>query len=242
MITIKKISENLTLIVGVLIFSAVIRLKLLYNNFNLDILSYMDFTEILLSNFEMFFLIGTGLIIIAIPTYWYKIKQEKKGLLINEANIVDKADSSIYNAFIGSIFLIGNIKLNPLNWNICWVIIDLILLLSILTWIIVPILTLTEKEIERLNEIKRTRLLYLKVNLIIGFMCATYFCTIIESMFFYETRHKISFTYKNEIVKSSYRNLFLGETKNFIFMYDILNDSASIFNKEGIDKISIKVN
>lgn len=217
-----------------------IHLQTYYYFFDIEILNYLELTEIILFFFSKSIIIITTILIIISITYATEIKKEneyknKEIKIKSESKILDKLGIFII-IFLGIYILINCITGNyigliyPVGYGVCFLIFYL----------------LEKYFFERLLS-NNTEFFFLSFNLSIVVFLLINLNTITTSIERgYNIRNnnlvikEVHFTYNNKNIDTSKQILYIGETKKNIFFFNSKTKETIIYKMENVDNLIMK--
>lgn len=246
----KELKEVLPFLGGLLLVLGFIKLYLFYNNFGINISEYIEFSEILVAflpnmlGLSIIIIIGFLNNFILTSVSEFEIESKLKNEIIETIGFTDKLKKH-YKLnpllFLGTIILLMiysfSSYINSLNANIFRN--ASILFIAILVYQILWFeISYKYKKLYE-NEISQT---YSNLILIV------YFLTIYNIFFTYSNIEKIeksegtkvSFCIDDDYFKSDSDNIYIGQCKEYLFMYNKKNKEAKVFKRSDITNLILK--
>jgi hypothetical protein len=221
-----------------------IHLQTYYYYFNIDILNYLDITEIILLFFNKSILLTLGIISVVVVSYVldYKITNEtdEKKEIPNTKPINKR---SLYFGTFIILSLIGYVLLLLIRENYIGLIYPIgytigAIIYFILEKYVFKILFTHQSAFFSISTVISIVALFL-INLI----TITYS---IEKGYYIRYKNQvlkqISFSYNKETIHTTNNVKYIGETKSNLFLYDSNKKETIIYKMENIDNIIIKIN
>lgn len=217
-----------------------IHLQAYYYFFDIQIINYLDLTEIVLLFFNTSILL---ILIILIVIFTIYILDKK---IANDVKIKSAAGQpkKKFSNRLGYILFFTQIIYAILVY-LSGYYIGLIYPFGYLT--LIAIFFLFEKLFLKTMLKENNSFFFISLYICIAAFLLTNLCTITNSI---ETGYNIrnsnkeikyiSFTYKNKIVESSKNFVYVGETKSYMFLFDSKMKQTTIYKKENIDDLKMK--
>lgn len=244
----KDFIKNTSLITGILIYLGFFELWIYYKIFNLNIIYYIDFSEIIVSflgDILILILISIGLIY---SYYMFNIKfnlqEELKNIeeksKIKYSKRLVKILKGYSGTFIG-IFIIGIMifflfKTNVLKW------IGVVIILQNILYIPFDII-IQEIRIAYYNKHKElaSTNIFVYIFEFIAILLMLSFFTLneaqsVKNYYYYGTEVTIN----SNVMKSDSIEYFIGKTRNYIFFYNDTAKVARIFPMDDVKEIRLK--
>ena len=254
----KRLVEVSPLIGSFLIFMGFLKLYYFYGHWNINIISYLDFSEIVLSflndlNILIFFLLllifqailGIGTVV-AIDNHIAK-KQNQKPLIIQEnGEVATTRKAPAHNAFRGIMHQIDEVYENHPRRVI--IIILLFMFLFIILFLclnhliflylsFVCFIQLIPYFLEKIIGIKEDKIL-LQISFIITFVCFTFGIGRYEIKEIELNSKKVEIYMDKETFSTNDTIIFLGKTNNFYFFYNNNKKQSIIYPSSSVQKIT----
>jgi len=230
-----------------------------YHNFDIDVAPYLDFEEYLfiflpITSFFIFFILiisiyFTGiigsLIVLIKPKKEKNNKKEKKLEVKEEAEINKKLKKTYLLRRIAAIILLTLLFASPfvvyllqpwlLNPTIQWYKTYLII------WSITLFILFLYRTIKIQNDSDRARLylLYAVIAPLILVFIWNYKTNKAKLILDGESKTKISFIKKDKKITTNDTIVFIGQTRNYLFLRNLKSNGNLIYKKENIDEIEI---
>ncbi len=248
----KNIFRNTTLLYAYLIFLGYTYLHVYYSNFDIDIFSFLDTGELLLSFLKLadnaMILIALFMIypVIFLVLYFFipqKTKEQMDQPILNRS-------SPKKNQYLNLLFLIGIIVLtiysiymlaSRFRENLLSRYILYFILFSAFYWVIYFIyINYCENKKDELDLNERQR-----INFISGFLFSFYVVFFLANYSSQLTKFNlynksISFIYENKNVKCSDNLRFVGMTSKYLFLWKYCEKEVFVFERDRLKNIVIK--
>lgn len=222
-----------------------IDLQCYYYFFNIEILNYLDVSEIVLLFFNNSILLIIGISIVITVSYILKNKLPQKPnseLLQRSRENVD-SDKFTKKMIYWLIFvMIFRVIINIIAGNY----INLVSLIG--SMICLFIFFLLEKYLSKILIEKFSTFFFLSfftsfaMVLLVSLITIS---TVVEKAYHIRYNNKIikevCFTYHNKIIQTSKELIYIGETKKNLFLFNSKKNETLIFNTENIDNFRIKI-
>lgn len=252
-----ELKNNLPLIsIGLLILGTV-NLMLYYNHFNIDILSYLDFTEILQIQFRLFataaalivFLILFLTIWDRIAAYLYK-PTEEAGL--TEADIKARKKTSKYSSYAFYLYLI---VISVLNFarpvykeaeestasTLLWMFSVVGVAGAVVyTYFQLKKISVTDSPDEVARKKGLTTLKYVGVFIILTYSSGVFARLEAEDTVSLRSSYEATVVMEKKSFATNKNYRYLGRTKNFTFFYDIARKQAEVFPNGDIKNMFVR--
>ncbi len=226
-----------------LIFVGCIKLIIFYNLFGIRIIDYLDLTEVLISFFDNLinYLLTTIVPMLAMLTFFGKKigEESQKSFTQNsELNFVERIKSDFKEFYIliilTLVLLIFQLVTNKWNYQ---------LLCTLISYPGIYVIIFITREV-RISYIKQYRYT-IPATYINIFMMAYLFITLIIQNTFKEAteikdEHKYFGTeiyFEKDTIKCDSNITYVGQTKNFLFVYDIQKHKSLVFPKTKLQKL-----
>lgn len=230
-----RLTKNISLFAILLFLIKFSFLKAYYDSFNINILNYMDYSEILLSNSNFIVFFSTTFLLLYL-FFFDKLnhKNNKETILINDSNIGVLKNTSRFFLILVSFLILVKIfvpKVNDYTYKpYLYFFITIFLLLAVF------LNDVSNDKSKLINVFKNKLINYIVVSCIFFFiahMFAVAQVISIKTGKFKKTH--TSFKYKTSFVFTSDILIDIGETKSTVFIYDKNKEQTFIYNKTYID-------
>ncbi|MHC0444074.1 hypothetical protein ACWA1F_01610 [Flavobacterium sp. 3-218] len=223
-----------------------IHLQCYYYFFDIEILNYLDLSEIILLFFDKSILLILGLLLVIAISYILDDKLERKFYTsTKEESSRPKIDRNKRFFKIIKYFLFFTLALQIISNLIRENYIGLVFPIGFIISII--IFFLFEKFFFRVFLEKYSSFFFLSFTISLAVVLLINLNTISSVLEKgYNLRHnhqtikQVSFYYNNKIVKTSNKLFYIGETKKNLFLFDSQKSETLIFKMENIDNLRIK--
>lgn len=240
-ISVENLTKNTALVTGLIIIGALLNKYVYYTYYNINIVHFLDISEIIVSNFSMY--IQLLIYISALVKYLETIKYD------NEFKHEEIYDMHSYIKLIGittglNIFLIYLFTSNTfgqiINSKYSYIlVINLLIIPAILNYKSI-------KKYFKLSDIITTVIndQYKKYNTLLFALFASLYLIInttygvfqtINSRF---TQYKVSFTYKEKLFETNTSLKFIGQTRNYLFLYNPIIKKTTVYKIDDLELLS----
>lgn len=218
-----------------------VHLQTYYYFFDIEILNYIDITEIILLFFNKSILIIVGILIVNAVSYILDNK------INNEANNKKESSTKKRN------FILNNLGVIIIIFLLIYIVIVLISgkyisLIYPIGYLICGIIYLVlEKHFFKILFLNHTPFFFFSISTSIVVLLLINLSTITNSIEKgYNVRNnnliikQVCFSYNNKIIKTSKEIVYIGETKKNLFLFDLKQNETIIYKMENIDNFRMK--
>lgn len=227
-----KISKIIPLVSILILLSSIIKNQIYYDFFGININEYTnlsEFTTLFISDLK-FYLIYISSLLIYLPfIYIRSYFRTKYGKQYFSFSLTKKVSKYLIIALIISIVLTIFIK-SDLSSKLEWIQIYIIMLFSI-------VLLYIDKDV---NYSQKYCFISCSILLILFSLSKSYID--IERINKGKASHQIQFTNNNLKYNSNSEHLYLGKTKEYIFLYNKKSKTTQIFKTSDINSLMIRKN
>ena len=257
----EQLKNNLPIISLGLLILGTVNLMLYYNHFNVDILSYLDFTEILQIQFRLF---ATAAALIVFLILYITISQKVSDFVDNgkkenpdgspTEEELERRKKSAKRSRIGFvlfmvlIFILNIVSTTYATADDSNVGISFLWLFSVLLVAVAVIYTYFQlkkvAEAETTDEVKRkqglTTLKYVGIFIILTYVSGVFARLSAEDVLSHTSSYEATVVMEKKtfITNKNYR--YLGRTKNFTFFYDMVKKQAEVYPNGDIKNMFIR--
>ena len=249
----KKIIKYLPLLSAFLIFNGFLKLYLYYDHWDIKIIEYLDFSEILLSFLSDINIFVLGLIIYIFPRLFslalintFDKKQQATSLDLNSKNQTNHSEKTFFDIneylpyYSPWVFFIVSIILTVIsswmffnNFTLLWLYIGI----PLLSYSLYNLLILLENLLPMED--------FLVGIVIFPTIIAFTYCLAFREIKTIEQNigQKITTIYtENETITTSKNNILLGKTQKFIYLFDNVTNCTRIIPSDKIKSIETQRN
>lgn len=255
----KRLVEISSLILAFLIFNGYLKLYLYYGHWNIKIIDYLDFSEIILSFFnDLNIIIFCFIVFICHQLLGLKLvlslDNKLKGKLIVPTNQVQQSDGTIQVSLPSSEPISDAVVFAFDNYT-GWFLLICAIFTSIFSFLFfwfnsIVLLYVSIASFAQFIFLSCLKFLKLKENILFPLLMITTFLVFTFCVSRYDIKNteleagkKITTIYtENEIITSSESNLFLGKTQKFLYFYDVRKKQTRIIPTDKIKNIETIVN
>lgn len=251
MITDKETLKRFLPFVGTaLIILGFIKFKIFYNRFNIDIENYLELTEVLV--LFLTDVVYYGIMILSVFFYNFLVTSESEDTEKEKIKQAIEEESSFKKRLTYHYKLSANHILMVIIATICLVLVYFFNYArfwnALFSTITIPVVLLyVILVMEYRHKYKKVYGINLNPSInnlaLLIFMFSLYSVSsaFSEIQKIYKKPDKvISFRYMNDVIKSSSNIKYLGETSNYVFMYDHKKQESKVFEKSEIRCFKIK--
>ncbi len=240
----KRISIAIPLIIAFLIACGYIKLYFYYNFFGVMINDYIDMSEILslflpnLMRYILLLLLGSAVIIFLL---FSRKKIEDKVNKNDLKNARKNFNILFYTLSILSIvyfFIPYDIYPETIRKNLR----PKYELVYYFLWPLIISFFFIIKNIHKYYNIKMSKITIVIIFCLVYILFGSITSAFREISFTKREKYKVSFEYLDKKVTSSKNTLYIGQTKNFLFMKNLKNDKTSVYNRNNIEFLEIMQN
>lgn len=230
--SVEQISKAIPIISIILLLSSIIKNSLYYSNFGINISEFIDLSEfpLLFINDLPFYLVFLFSLLFYLPLIYLRIYVRNKfGAESFTFSRTKKFAELVIPASILTIFLILFFKFS-IETKI-----------TVIQTNIIIVISLTLLYIDRSIEFSKKYLFWSSLVIMILFSGMNAFSEIdiIESG---KSKKCVTFISNNKTIKTNNIIIFLGKTKNYIFIYDLLKKQTLVFDFNKIENFIVKNN
>lgn len=232
----ERITANLALLGAILICGALIKQYTYYSQFNIEIINYLDTSEIILSNFGIFIGWVGGISIILNFITLKKSEFEAKSTRSKFDFMIILIIVLFSNLF--SIEKFCSIKVSTIALYKVIGIISVLILMNLMAWFLY--ITLNEDELKN----HRFRYKFFNEYIVILFLSLYMLINVTSGIYdyhnvFVKNKKSIQFETETGIVRTSNTIYNIGQTKNFTFIYDIMKNQTYVYKNSEIKNLIV---
>lgn len=252
----EQLKNNLPIISLGLLILGTVNLMLYYNHFNIDILSYLDFTEILQIQFRLFASAAATIVfLILYLTLSHRVSQllgKKRNLGEPTPEELESRKSSTagkigFYLMIVTMFVINIVSArydrhhNGASFSVLWILTIFILAAAVVYTYFQ--LKKTARQ-ETADETKRkeglTTLKYIGAFIILTYASGVFARLAAEDAVSYSSSYEATVVMEKITFSTNKTYRYLGRTKNYTFFYDMVRKQAEVFPNGDIKNMFIR--
>ncbi len=247
-----RISQYFTYIGPFLIFLGMTRLMTFYNAFGVSITSYLDFSEVITSFFDILFIVVVFLAYSSIQNFLAGNKNQsdeinkKRRVILKEENFwrLCRLYINYFNTLLifGLIVVIGFIFARYIfNWITTWTIfVGIAIFIFLIVFLIVAV-EIERKHIQSQSTIGRQRFIHFALYFLVFTFGVSYYSShqarLIKND---KSTLGVSVTLDNDqTLVSDSSNYFIGKTQNYLFIYHEKQRTADIIPMTRVKQITM---
>jgi hypothetical protein len=237
---IEELLKNTGIISGLLIFFGFLELYFYYTNFHVNIINFLELSEILVIFLGDLFILAFLTILLLIYYYFFYKNEFPDKIIMAYKNADFKDRIKRYLRKISGYILVGTFYFSAV-----WFIgrnRDLVLYTFLVTW--GPLLSLSIIRVIQMEFIIRNNKFFPHFLFIIFTLCVSsilFFIAVMKADFVKSGLYKGTEVQINDtILKSDITEYYIGNTKNYIFFYNDTAKVARIFPMGAVKEIKLK--